>query len=204
MTDFVWPSVRVASSLERARIEWIHGNGAGAYASSTVAQMNTRRYHGHLVAASTPPTGRIVLLANVDAFVQGDGAPIGVSADEIVASNGVIVIKTKRGNVLATTVGPRYRRVLPPDTLQKAEALYRTRLAMLVVGSIYGFAMLVGILFWRVAPRFRRPSARSVAWWVGCLPMGLLTSVILTFFSAILVLPRSACGNRIALKKLVQ
>ena len=31
--------------------QWLHTNGAGAYASSTIAQMHTRRYHGLLVAA---------------------------------------------------------------------------------------------------------------------------------------------------------
>src|SRR5262249_47016883 len=37
--DTIWPSVRVDGNLERARVEWLHTNGAGAYASSTVAQM---------------------------------------------------------------------------------------------------------------------------------------------------------------------
>jgi hypothetical protein len=49
--DTIWQSVRVEGDLQRARIEWLHTNGAGAYASSTVAQLHTRRYHGLLVAA---------------------------------------------------------------------------------------------------------------------------------------------------------
>jgi len=56
--DSIWPSVRVEGDLERARMEWLHTNGAGAYASSTVAQLNTRRYHGLLVAALDPPRDR--------------------------------------------------------------------------------------------------------------------------------------------------
>jgi STE24 endopeptidase len=44
---------------------------------------------------------------------------------------------------------------LPPETLAKAEALYRTRMAMLVVGTLYGFAALGALLFLRVAPRVR-------------------------------------------------
>lgn len=44
---------------------------------------------------------------------------------------------------------------LPPETLAKAEALYRTRVAMLVVGTVYGFVLLVGMLSLRVAPRLR-------------------------------------------------
>lgn len=70
MSDFVWPSVRVAGDLDRARVEWIHANGAGAYASCTVAQLNTRRYHGLLVAALDPPRRRHVILAHMDASLQ--------------------------------------------------------------------------------------------------------------------------------------
>ncbi|UQA58066.1 amylo-alpha-1,6-glucosidase [Polyangium aurulentum] len=49
--------------------EWVAGNGAGAYASSTVALMHTRRYHGLLVAALDPPRGRHVVLSHVDITV---------------------------------------------------------------------------------------------------------------------------------------
>ncbi len=65
-----WPAVEVAGDLTRARVEWLHGNGAGAYASSTVAQLNTRRYHGLLVAALDPPRGRHVLLSHLDVEVE--------------------------------------------------------------------------------------------------------------------------------------
>lgn len=50
---------------------------------------------------------------------------------------------------------------LPPETLVKAEALYRTRMAMLVVGTIYGFALLVLMLTLRVAPRLRTLAERA-------------------------------------------
>jgi len=53
--------------------EWLLANRTGAYASSTVLGCNTRRYHGILVAASVPPVGRIVALANVmEQVVIGD------------------------------------------------------------------------------------------------------------------------------------
>ncbi|MEZ5283232.1 MAG: M48 family metallopeptidase [Vicinamibacterales bacterium] len=44
---------------------------------------------------------------------------------------------------------------LPPDTLARAEALYRTRVAMLMAGTVYGFAALMAVLALRVAPRIR-------------------------------------------------
>jgi len=45
------------------RREWLVTNGLGGYASGTVAGINTRRYHGLLVAALAPPVGRTVLVA---------------------------------------------------------------------------------------------------------------------------------------------
>jgi Zn-dependent protease with chaperone function len=50
---------------------------------------------------------------------------------------------------------------LPPETLARAEALYRTRLAMYVVGTIYGFAILLALLYGRVAPRVRDLAERA-------------------------------------------
>jgi len=72
--DTIWPSVRVDGDLERARVEWLHTNGAGAYASSTVAQMHTRRYHGLLVAALEPPRKRHVIVSHMDASVETSSA----------------------------------------------------------------------------------------------------------------------------------
>lgn len=67
--DDIWPRVIVDGSAVRARKEWLHTNGAGAYASSTLACMHTRRYHGLLVAALDPPEGRHVFLSHVDVTI---------------------------------------------------------------------------------------------------------------------------------------
>jgi predicted glycogen debranching enzyme len=53
--------------------EWLIVNGTGGYASSTVAGMNTRRYHGLLVAATAPPLGRLVLLSQLEDVIVLDG-----------------------------------------------------------------------------------------------------------------------------------
>ena len=45
--------------------EWLLTNRIGAYASSSSAGCNTRRYHGLLVAARTPPVGRMVMLSSL-------------------------------------------------------------------------------------------------------------------------------------------
>src|SRR4030066_1668881 len=46
--------------------EWLVTNGLGVYASSTVLGVNTRKYHGLLVAALNPPGNRNVCLAKLD------------------------------------------------------------------------------------------------------------------------------------------
>jgi predicted glycogen debranching enzyme len=57
----------VCSHLDLAsRHEWLETNGIGGFASSTITGLNTRRYHGLLVAALTPPVGRYVLLSKLE------------------------------------------------------------------------------------------------------------------------------------------
>jgi predicted glycogen debranching enzyme len=51
---------------ECIRKEWLVTNGLGGYASSTVVGVNTRKYHGLLVAALHPPGDRTVCLTKLD------------------------------------------------------------------------------------------------------------------------------------------
>jgi glycogen debranching enzyme len=52
----------ICRNLEAAtQREWLETNGIGGFASSTIIGLNTRRYHGLLTAALTPPVGRFVL-----------------------------------------------------------------------------------------------------------------------------------------------
>jgi len=46
--------------------EWLVTNGIGGYASGTIANVLTRRYHGLLTAALRPPTRRTLLIAKLD------------------------------------------------------------------------------------------------------------------------------------------
>lgn len=55
------------------RKEWLVTNGLGGYASSTVLGINTRKYHGLLVAAVHPPKDRRVFLEKLDEDVISDG-----------------------------------------------------------------------------------------------------------------------------------
>ncbi len=52
-----------------AKREWIVTNGLGSFASGTVAGIQTRRYHGLLVAALKPPRDRTFLVAKLEESV---------------------------------------------------------------------------------------------------------------------------------------
>src|SRR5580704_14954803 len=71
MEDRVMRPVNISEMDFEALIgcEWITANGLGGYASSTLCGMNTRKYHGLLVAAMSPPARRMVLLSHVDETV---------------------------------------------------------------------------------------------------------------------------------------
>ena len=69
----------VAKSLLDA--EWLVTNGLGGYASGTVAGVNTRRYHGLLVAALPNPIGRLVMLNHL-------GERAGIGGEEPTALGG--------------------------------------------------------------------------------------------------------------------
>jgi predicted glycogen debranching enzyme len=55
------------SSIQK---EWILTNGLGGYASSTVLGINTRKYHGLLVAAFHPPRDRRICLEKLEEEVS--------------------------------------------------------------------------------------------------------------------------------------
>jgi predicted glycogen debranching enzyme len=53
--------------------EWIVTNGLGSYASSTVIGLNTRAYHGLLIASLDPPVKRILFLSKFEERVEAGG-----------------------------------------------------------------------------------------------------------------------------------
>lgn len=55
--------------------EWLEADGLGGFASGTVPGYRTRRYHGILLTATTPPTGRLLLVSGFDAWLEQPGQP---------------------------------------------------------------------------------------------------------------------------------
>jgi predicted glycogen debranching enzyme len=50
--------------------EWLEPDGLGGFAMGAVSGVRTRRYHGLLLTATTPPTGRMMLMNGFDAWVE--------------------------------------------------------------------------------------------------------------------------------------
>lgn len=73
----------VLSDFNKAiQMEWIITNGLGGYASSTALGINTRKYHGLLVAAFNPPTDRNVLLTKLDEEVKIEDKTYSIGSNE--------------------------------------------------------------------------------------------------------------------------
>jgi predicted glycogen debranching enzyme len=62
------------------RTEWLEVDGRGGFASGTTAGVRTRRYHALLLVATTPPTGRMVLVNGFDAWVTTPGGTFALSS----------------------------------------------------------------------------------------------------------------------------
>lgn len=60
----------LASVLPDEQCEWLETDGLGGFACGTVGGLRTRRYHGLLIAATTPPAGRTMLVNGVDAWIE--------------------------------------------------------------------------------------------------------------------------------------
>jgi predicted glycogen debranching enzyme len=66
--------------------EWLVTNGIGGYASGTISDVLTRRYHGLLVAALKPPLDRKLLLTKLDETVDYGGESFNLFANHWVST----------------------------------------------------------------------------------------------------------------------
>jgi hypothetical protein len=60
--------------------EWLEADGTGGFTSGTVNGIRTRRYHGLLLSAMTPPTGRVMLVNGFEAWLETPAGRVEVSA----------------------------------------------------------------------------------------------------------------------------
>jgi predicted glycogen debranching enzyme len=79
-TPFFTPSGICRDLKSSSHLEWLETNHTGAFAMGTVPGINTRRYHGLLVAALDPPVGRYSVLSRVEETVETGGVSYALGA----------------------------------------------------------------------------------------------------------------------------
>ena len=67
---------------DASRHEWIITNGIGGYASSTVIGLNTRKYHGLLVAAIGESGDRCLVLSKINESIDLNGKNYTISTNQ--------------------------------------------------------------------------------------------------------------------------
>ena len=63
--------------------EWIVTNSVGGYASGTIAGLNTRRFHGWLIAALPAPHGRMMMLNQIEETLRIEDRTYQLTADDL-------------------------------------------------------------------------------------------------------------------------
>ncbi len=66
--------------MTRASAEWLEADGLGGFASGPSAGPRSRRYHGLLLVATTPPTGRVMLVNGFEAWVETPAGRFAISS----------------------------------------------------------------------------------------------------------------------------
>jgi glycogen debranching enzyme len=100
--------------------EWLEADGLGGFASGTVSGVRTRRYHALLLAATTPPTGRFVLVNGLEAFVETKAGRFALSgqryAGDVVHPDGPL-----RVEAFESEPSPRWTYTLADDVRVRQE-----------------------------------------------------------------------------------
>jgi len=121
------PSLRFSLTAE-----WLEADGLGGFASGTVSGIRTRRYHALLLTATTPPTGRYVLVNGFDAWVETPAGSFSLSsqryASNVVHPDGVQCIET-----FEPEPWPRWRFRLEDGTLIEQEIFVRNGASVVVL-----------------------------------------------------------------------
>jgi len=114
----------VSIDIRDDTLEWLEADGLGGFASGTVSGKRTRRYHALLLASTTPPTGRFVLVSGLDAAVRTPKGTFPISsqvyAPGVVQPSGLDSIESFEADPW-----PRWRFRLPDGTVVEQEVFVR-------------------------------------------------------------------------------
>ena len=104
--------------------EWLETDGLGGFASGTVGGARTRRYHALLLAATTPPTGRLVLVNGLDAVAHCDGRSVPLTGQRYADGR---IHPAERARLLrfSDDPWPTWTYALPDGTTVQQEILVR-------------------------------------------------------------------------------
>ncbi|MBV8630871.1 MAG: glycogen debranching enzyme N-terminal domain-containing protein, partial [Silvibacterium sp.] len=114
------PVDQTSSELDR---EWIVTNGLGGYASGTIAGLNTRRFHGWLIAALPAPHGRMMMMNQIEETLY-----IGERVYQLTADN--LSRATQTDTVSPFLKSFRLENGLPIFTYASDEFVFEKRLCM--------------------------------------------------------------------------
>jgi predicted glycogen debranching enzyme len=109
--------------------EWLETDGLGGFASGTVGGIRTRKYHGLLLAATQPPTGRYMLVNGVEVTVTTTAGTYSLSsqryAGDVIAPEGYRLLES-----FDTEPWPTWRFKLPDGTVMEQELFMRHGVAI--------------------------------------------------------------------------
>ncbi len=128
-------------------LEWLEADGLGGFASGTASGKRTRRYHALLLAATTPPTGRFVLVSGFDAVVTTPAGRFPLSS-QVYAPGVVHPDGVDRIEAFEPDPWPLWRYRLPDGTVVEQEIFVRrgapiTVLSWRLVAGLPGTALEV-------------------------------------------------------------
>ena len=114
------PEAGTRAAVPSPDAEWLETDGLGGFASGTVAGIRTRRYHGLLLAATTPPTGRVMLVNGLEAFVVTPAGRFALSAERFAPD---VIHPDGAGRIESFTAdpSPRWRYALEDGTRVERE-----------------------------------------------------------------------------------
>lgn len=99
--DFITHDIPVSGDpLALLGREWLLTNGTGAFAMGTLPGINTRRYHGLLVASTKPPVGRVLALNQVLEEIEIGSERIGFTSCLFQDSSGTIIAEPHGARLL--------------------------------------------------------------------------------------------------------
>lgn len=123
--------------------EWLSTNGAGGYASSTIPCLNTRKYHGLLVAALAPPVRRMVLLSRVEETLGAGGRRTAISSSEYPGA-----IHPQGHQFLRafnTSPFPRWAYQTPVGTVEKSLRMLKGQNTVILTYTLLGGGSSIGL-----------------------------------------------------------